>query len=165
MRTPSDQSMMRAVALGLALLALACTDSKAVAPSTPSPLLAMDEDRLWILLWARGDMEPRCWKVFGETELHRDQDFQARCARWEVNALEMLRANDIVAQEEHLRDQQFWNWYTQKAAAISKCSAEALRREGLSGSKRQLASISCDPHEKLTRVDKKRVEDMGIRIP
>jgi hypothetical protein len=157
------------VALGLTLLAVGCGEANGVgsaAPVTPSPLLTMDADRLWILLWARGDMAPGCGKFYANPSDPRHADQALPCARWERSALEMLRANDLAGIEiEHLRDPQFWGWYYQKAAEIARCSAEGLKAADSATGAGRRRRLSCDPYERVTLLEAKTMAEVGIRVP
>jgi hypothetical protein len=169
MRASSDQPMSSRVVLALAFLALGCGEPEAPVPTagaTPSPLLSMDPERLWILLWAREDMDPSCGKFYESPEDPRYSDRRGRCERWELNATEMLRANGVAdVRVEHLREEAFWRWYGAVGEQIAQCSADALRSNELPASSRQTASMSCDPYRKLTQVERRSVADIGIRVP
>src|SRR5262245_37713 len=111
--------MKRLLALCVAGLLAACGEGAAPqAAAGPSPLLAMEPDRLWILLQA-AQVNPRCRQYYAEPTDPRVVGLAVNCAMFERNALDWLHANGVTdALAEHLRDAAFWRWYVARADAI-----------------------------------------------
>jgi hypothetical protein len=149
----------------------ACGSGESVpelAPAEPQRVLAMDPDRLWIILQA-SRMREFCGEFYANpsTAPHHAVD----CAAWETQTTAWLNANGApYAEPQDLRSADFWQWYRQKLASIMKCIRE-VRPPGrfyanLSESaEADRKARSCDPYDQLTVVERRSVKDYGLVAP
>jgi hypothetical protein len=167
MRPSSHQPVATWLMTAAVGLALACGQAGSSAPAVgPSPLLQMDEDRLWILIWARGDMNPGCGKFYAQPDDPRYSDQRLGCERWERSAFEVLQANGGEGLElAHLRHSAFWDWYYEKAQAIARCTAASLRTPDSATAAGLERRLSCDPYRRLTQLERRTPREAGIRLP
>jgi hypothetical protein len=118
---------MRTRRVGFALvfaLAAACHRAEVAAsrPVGPSPLLAMDPDRLWILVHLKGLANADCGYYYADPTDARYLRIAENCGRWERESLEWLRANGAPdVKPEHLRSKAFWTWYREKLEGLERC--------------------------------------------
>jgi hypothetical protein len=145
---------MKARLLLLAIALLGCGERS-------SPLLAMDSDRLWVLLQA-AKVNPRCRELYAGSKDPRITGLAGNCAEAERRVLAWLEANGIDdADVEDLRAPQFWQWYREKLEAIGRCQ-EAFNP----GSADYWTDfLGCDPFDRIVRVEKRTVADAGYREP
>ena len=160
--------MRRAVCMALlAGLLLACGDGPGgdAAGVGPSPLLAMDGDRLWVLLQA-ARVNPRCRGYYADPADSRVAGLGPSCAASEESALAWLHANGVpTAQAGHLREAAIWEWYVGKAQEIAACRKAAREVETGTTLARMTAEASCDPYERITSVEKRTLEESGFARP
>ena len=145
---------MKARSLLLTIALLGCGE-----PS--SPLLAMDSDRLWVLLQA-AKVNPRCRELYAGSTDPRITGLAEKCAAAERRVVAWFLANGVdKPQAEELRTVNFWKWYSAKVAAIRQC------RSGFNpGSDSYWNDFhGCDPYDRIIRVEKKTVADAGYREP
>jgi hypothetical protein len=151
---------VRLAALVLALGLLACGSSEPVAERS-SPLLAMDSDRLWVLLQA-AKINPRCRELYEGSTDPRVTGLAEKCGESELRVVAWLHANEMVdARIEDLREPAFWQWYSGKLKTLDACRAP-LDPDSRSYWKEFNA---CDPYERIMRVEKKSLADAGYRAP
>jgi hypothetical protein len=151
---------VRLAGLILALALLACGSSEPAA-ARPSPLLAMDADRLWVLLQA-AKINPRCRELYAGSTDPRVTGLAEKCAEAERSAVAWLHANDVAhARVEDLREPTFWQRYMEHAARIQACQHNAEPGTSMFWSEFH----ACDPYDRITRVEKKSLADAGYQVP
>lgn len=152
---------MRSPGLLLAVALLGCGAAESEVSVRSSPLLAVDSDRLWILLQA-ARINPRCREYYAEPSDPRLAGLAEKCTESERRAVAWLHANRVDdPREEDLREPAFWQWYASKLESIRQC-----RREFAPGSKGYWAGFyGCDPFDRIVRVDGKTMADAGYREP
>jgi hypothetical protein len=149
---------MKARGLLLAIALLGCGEP---APARGLSLLAMDSDRLWILLQA-AKVNPRCRELYAGSTDPRISGLAEKCAEAERRVIAWLEANGVEdAEVEDLREPEFWHWYRGKVEAIQRC--QSVFEPGSKGYWTDFHG--CDPFDRIVRVEKKTVADAGYREP
>jgi hypothetical protein len=151
---------MKARGLLLVVTLLGCGAPESGIPSS-SPLLAMDSDRLWVLLQA-AKVNPRCRELYAGSKDPRITGLAEKCAQAELRSLAWLSSNGVAdVRAEHLREPEFWQWYMLQAERIQSC--QQIAKPGTATFWSEVHS--CDPYERITRVDNESLADAGYREP
>jgi hypothetical protein len=154
---------MRVRGFLLAMALVGCGDVGAV---HPSPLLAMDADRLWILLQA-AKVNPRCREFYAGSTDPRITGLAEKCAEAERRVIAWLEANGVEdAEVEDMREPAFWQWYLERTEEIANCRRQELAKRHVPGSGSVFnGQDACDPYLKIVRVEKRSLSDAGFRSP
>jgi hypothetical protein len=162
-----------AVALACALLACertepdAATDVAQARLEEPSPLLAMDPDRLYMILHFSNAAISECGSYYETPEDPRYARFADICARKELELVDWLRANGVEnIKPEHIRQKAFWEWRRAKYAEIVECR-KRIRASAKTPSEMILAPAQCDPVGRLpdNELGMPDMNAAGIRKP
>jgi len=157
---------MKRFAWGAAvLLASACGDGPAVGVGArsvgPSPLPTFDQDRLWILLHARGDANMICREYYRGDAATREA-LKGKCGEHETSLVAYLRLNGLPTLEpEHLRDGYYMNWVSERIKSIYACQM-SIPVPPLDNLEKQRA---CDPWAEATVNRRETIQSLGIVFP
>jgi hypothetical protein len=169
MRPTSRESLRRAVLWAGVVVALlaGCEASEtpgAGQPATSALAEQVDGDRLWVLLQA-ARIDPRCGDHYTGASGVEGDALAGSCDAFEDRALRWLQINGVNAQQEDIRDPSLWAWYTSKVRDILTCKRNARATTAGSVLQMRMAEATCDPYERITRVDASSLEIVGIRRP
>lgn len=164
--------MMRLVlTASVFVLFVACGDAPPDEASSPSPLLAADSDRLWILTRASRVGDGReCKELYLQPEDPRYQGRAERCEFWSRDYADYLALNGYPTVEyQHLKDAAYWRWYLAKRKQISNCKAELGNlpvglRDADKRREHQFQKSQCDPYDHARNNQGETPESLGIRF-
>lgn len=156
--------MRAAWALGLLAFGVACNDGGGLVSSDVSPLTAVDDDRLWILLQA-ARVNPRCGLFYAPSQDPRITGLAVSCAAFEQRAIAWFEANGVAIASKDIRDPELWHRFSRIVAEIGQCVAESRDLPVAAEASLSERSLRCDPYDRIIRVDKKTLQQSGFRAP